>query len=340
MASLYEQLMASKGAPKADAAPNSTQLRKAPVSLRSAMRKYAMGGDVEGQGFEGESPLQGGNLSAGLAKAIQSGGPMGGNLMQILQQIAAQQAQQGTPQGMSPPPPERPSTNDFDRFKQDIAPPRPEDIPPRPRVPDLETPFIAPTTPQGPRTSYRQNDDGSLEEIGYDDQPISNYTPEQTAMDRATRGLDPSEYRYVWNGQGYDKVPTGGQTGGQINYRPDPEENVPPPPPEDPRETPRFYEPDPEPVYQPPEDPGFYQPPEEPSYYQPPVYDNPTPIGVAKSLERGGDLGKLLQDLASSGRTGGDLGALIAKALAGGGGGGSLEEQRKLMALLEMLKGR
>ena len=315
MASLYEQLMASKGAPKADAAPNSTQLRKAPVSLRSAMRKYAMGGDVEGQGFEGESPLQGGNLSAGLAKAIQSGGPMGGNLMQILQQIAAQQAQQGTPQGMSPPPPERPSTNDFDRFKQDIAPPRPEDIPPRPRVPDLETPFIAPTTPQGPRTSYRQNDDGSLEEIGYDDQPISSYTPEQTAMDRATRGLDPEVTRY-------------------------PEENVPPPLPEDPRETPRFYEPDPEPVYQPPEDPGFYQPPEEPSYYQPPVYDNPTPIGVAKSLERGGDLGKLLQDLASSGRTGGDLGALIAKALAGGGGGGSLEEQRKLMALLEMLKGR
>ena len=46
MASLYEQLMASKGAPQAAAAPNSTQLRKAPVSLRSAMRKYAEGGNV------------------------------------------------------------------------------------------------------------------------------------------------------------------------------------------------------------------------------------------------------------------------------------------------------
>ena len=46
MASLYEQLMAAKGAPKAAAAPNSSQLRKAPVSLRSAMRKYAEGGNV------------------------------------------------------------------------------------------------------------------------------------------------------------------------------------------------------------------------------------------------------------------------------------------------------
>jgi len=46
MASLYEQLMASKGAPKVAAASNSTQLRKAPMSLRSAMRKYAEGGNV------------------------------------------------------------------------------------------------------------------------------------------------------------------------------------------------------------------------------------------------------------------------------------------------------
>lgn len=46
MASLYEQLMAAKGAPKAASAPNSSQLRKAPVSLRSAMRKYAEGGNV------------------------------------------------------------------------------------------------------------------------------------------------------------------------------------------------------------------------------------------------------------------------------------------------------
>jgi hypothetical protein len=51
-----------------------------------------------------------------------------------------------------------------------------------------------------------------LTEIGYDGQPISGYTPEQTAMDRATRGLDPSEFQYVYNGEGYDKVRTGGIT--------------------------------------------------------------------------------------------------------------------------------
>lgn len=40
--------MASKGAPQAGSAPNSTQMRAAPMSLRSAMRKYAAGGDVQG----------------------------------------------------------------------------------------------------------------------------------------------------------------------------------------------------------------------------------------------------------------------------------------------------
>jgi hypothetical protein len=47
MASLYEQLMAAKGSPQADKAPNTTQMRSAPMNLRSAMRKYAMGGDVQ-----------------------------------------------------------------------------------------------------------------------------------------------------------------------------------------------------------------------------------------------------------------------------------------------------
>jgi len=65
----------------------------------------------------------------------------------------------------------------------------------------------------GPRTSYRINDDGSRTEIGYDGQPIANYTPEQLAMHNATTGVTPSEYRYVWNGQGYDKLPNGPQTG-------------------------------------------------------------------------------------------------------------------------------
>jgi len=44
---LYNRLMAEKGAPRAANNPNTTQLRSAPMNLRSAMNKYAMGGDVE-----------------------------------------------------------------------------------------------------------------------------------------------------------------------------------------------------------------------------------------------------------------------------------------------------
>jgi hypothetical protein len=219
----------------------------------------------------------------------------------------------------------------------------------------LDTPYIAPQQPQGPQTSYRMNDDGSRTEIGYDGQPIANYTPEQLAMHNATTGVTPPEYRYVWNGEGYDKLPNGPQ----IGYNPEPrypEENVPPPPTqEDPR-----YEPMPE-TYIEPEvnyttDPGFYQPPvdytptrpvdyynpsppmdytTDPGFYQPPVYDNPA-IEIAKGLQ-GGDIGKVLQDLASRGQTSQGISALIAKALASGGN--SLEGQRKLMELLGSIKG-
>jgi hypothetical protein len=48
MNSLYEQLMAAKGAPRVGAASNTTQMREAPMNLRSAMRKYAAGGGVQG----------------------------------------------------------------------------------------------------------------------------------------------------------------------------------------------------------------------------------------------------------------------------------------------------
>lgn len=46
MPSLYEQLMNSKGAPRASGAPNFTQLNEAPMNLRSAMQRYAEGGDI------------------------------------------------------------------------------------------------------------------------------------------------------------------------------------------------------------------------------------------------------------------------------------------------------
>ena len=46
MNSLYNKLMAEKGAPRAANNPNTSQLRSAPMNLRSAMNKYAQGGGV------------------------------------------------------------------------------------------------------------------------------------------------------------------------------------------------------------------------------------------------------------------------------------------------------
>jgi hypothetical protein len=422
MASLYEQLMAAKGAPKAAAAPNFTQLRKAPVSLRSAMRKYAAGGDVT-------------NTAPDYSRAYDAFGGAGGvndlrnqflgmgldenTIGSIFSKYYAPETSQPAPQTLTPPPPEEP------RY-QPPPPPEPRyEEPPRPIAPDRETPYrperldmpeIYPedyagprttgstqTQQVGPRTSYRQEADGTLTEIGYNGDPISGYTPEQLAMHNATTGVTPPEYRYVWNGEGYDKLPNGPQ----IGYNPEPE--MPRPDPqtryEDPRkeqeaeegrrkqeiedlrreqesiarqreaeeyyfrmrnaqsEEPRYEEPiAPQMPYYPdmpmpetyiepevnfPTDPGFYQPPVD--YYNPsPPMDftqdpgfapMPTPIGIAKSLERGGDIGKLVQDLASRGQTSDGLAALIAKILASGGGG-SLEKQRGLMELLGSIKGK
>ena len=133
------------------------------------------------------------------------------------------------PRYQPPPPPEEP------RYE-----PRYEE-PPRPIAPDRETPYrperpvmpeIYPQQPQGPQTSYRQNADGTLTEIGYDGQPISGYTQQQLDMHNATTGVTPPEYRYVWNGEGYDKLPNGPQ----IGYGPTPEmETKRPPPPEESR---------------------------------------------------------------------------------------------------------
>jgi hypothetical protein len=124
-----------------------------------------------------------------------------------------------------PPPPREPPREEPPRPPREEPPRPPKEEPPPPRPPiDVtpppryeEPPEIYPIDtavdqPVQPRSSYRQNADGTLTEIGYDGQPISSYTPEQTAMDRATRGLDPSEFQYVYNGEGYDKVRTGGIT--------------------------------------------------------------------------------------------------------------------------------
>lgn len=116
-------------------------------------------------------------------------------------------------------PPRPPREDPPPRPREEPPPPRPRDVTPTPPIPPRyeEPPEIYPIDtvvdqPVQPRTSYRQDADGNLTEIGYDGQPISSYTPEQTAMDRGTRGLDPSEFQYVYNGEGYDKVRTGGIT--------------------------------------------------------------------------------------------------------------------------------
>lgn len=399
MASLYEQLMASKGAPKAAAASNSTQLRKAPMSLRSAMRKYAEGGDVNSfSGEEGRSnqslsfpqlsdpdevrPLQGGNLGAGLAQAVQGiqGGRLQGNdftqaLMDIAKQAQAQNQQDiqqpRFPERVRPPEPRYPDT----------APPRPEEVrPPEPRYEEPRYPEMETKRPPEPRyeesrpqTSYRQEADGTMTEIGFDGMPVSGYTSEQMADYNKMRGIGEPEFRYVWNGQGYDKLPNGPQ----IGYGPGPTtapmpdygqttapypdtasmpmfpDTAPDPytarmpnydigydsgvaPTKDPREEPRYYEPDPEPIYEPMPEPQYYEPelPPEPQYYQPPeIYPQVGP-------QTGYNENPQRDPRSSPNQQSEGLSALIAKLLAGGGGGSSLEEQRKLMSLLEMLKGK
>jgi hypothetical protein len=129
-----------------------------------------------------------------------------------------------------PPPPEEPRYEEPPRPKNPDreTPYRPERpviyeeprLEPRPVMPEIypqdyagpRTTGTSQTQQVGPRTSYRQEADGTMTEIGYDGQPISGYTPEQLAMHNATTGVTPSEFQYVWNGQGYDKVRTGGIT--------------------------------------------------------------------------------------------------------------------------------
>jgi hypothetical protein len=215
------------------------------------------------------------------------------------------------------------------------------------------------------------NDDGSRTEIGYDGQPIANYTPEQLAMHNATTGVTPSEYRYVFNGEGYDKLPNGPQTGyGETPEMPRPEmETKRPPPPEEPRyEEPQRPDPmdfrreqeaedlrrEQESIARQREAEEYYfrmrnAQSEEPRYEEPvapqmPYYpEMPMPetyIEPEVSMTQP----ELPFDLSSyrNNQTQAESESLsrLKRLLSGGGGGGSLEEQRKIMALLEMLKGR
>jgi hypothetical protein len=328
----------------------------------------------------------------------------------IFSKYYAPEPQQGmSPQAMTPPeparyspettrplPPEeprRPDPNPEPRYEEPRPDQRPERPEIRPVMPEIypqdyagsRTTGSTQTQEIGPRTSYRINDDGSRTEIGYDGQPISGYTQQQLDMHNATTGVTPSEYRYVFNGEGYDKLPNGPQTGyGPTRDIAEPKFPERERPPERPPEEPRYEEPQrPDPMdfrreqeaeeerrreqesrdrqreaeeyyfrmrnaqYEEPVAPQMPYYPEMPmpeTYIEPEVNfpedpgfaPTPTPIGIAKSLQ-GGDIGKVLQDLASRGQTSQGLSALIAKALANGSG--SLEEQRRLMELLGSIRG-
>jgi len=232
MPNLYNKLMA-KDMPGAAPAPTSRQMVESPMGLRSAMKRYADGGDITVEppmaasaapdysraygalgGAEGVNALRNQLLGMGISEDI---------IGSAFSKYYAPEKQQ--PQTMTPPEPRRPPEPvrppppplEEPRYEESRPDPRPD---PRPEMPEIypqdysgsRTTGTSQTQQIGPRTSYRQEADGTLTEIGYDGQPISGYTPEQMAMHKDVTGVNPPKYEYVWNGEGYDKEPVSGIT--------------------------------------------------------------------------------------------------------------------------------
>ena len=224
MPNLYNKLMA-KDMPRAAAAPTSRQMVQAPMGLRSAMKRYADGGELSS--FSGEDGRS--NQSLSFPQLSDPDEVRRYEIAKIMQEMDTRRTPEPSrysteavrpppePVRYSPPPPEEP------RYQPEkLQPERPPERPDvRPVMPEIypqdyagpRTTGSTQTQQVGPRTSYRQEADGTLTEIGYDGQPIAGYTPEQLAMHNATTGVTPSEFRYVWNGEGYDKLPNGPQIG-------------------------------------------------------------------------------------------------------------------------------
>jgi len=230
MPNLYNKLMA-KDMPGAAPAPTSRQMVQAPMGLRSAMRRYADGGETSSSsGDDGRS-----NQSLSFPQLSDPEQTRRNELANLMREMQYMRPEMTRP---TPPPP--PETNPIpptpDRqynfrvgpTEETYAPPTPD----RAVMPEIyPQDYAGPrntgtsqTQQVGPRTSYRQEADGTMTEIGYDGQPVSGYTQQQWAMHNATTGVTPSEFQYVWNGEGYDKVLTGGQMGAgigaQIGYNP------------------------------------------------------------------------------------------------------------------------
>ena len=219
MPNLYNKLMA-KDMPGAAPAPTARQMVQAPMGLRSAMRRYADGGETSSSsGDDGRS-----NQSLSFPQLSDPEQTRRNELANLMREMQYMRPEMTRP---TPPPP--PETNPIpptpDRqynfrvgpTEETYAPPTPD----RAVMPEIyPQDYAGPrnigtsqTQQVGPRTSYRQEADGTMTEIGYDGQPIAGYTPAQLAMHNATTGVTPSEFQYVWNGEGYDKVPTGAQIG-------------------------------------------------------------------------------------------------------------------------------
>lgn len=219
----------AKDMPSAAPAPTARQMVQAPMGLRSAMKRYADGGDITVAppmvtsavpdysraygalgGAEGVNALRDQLLGMGISEDV---------IGSAFSKYYEPEPKQGmSPQTMTPPTPDEP------RYQPEK--PRPEPryeeprTDPRPVMPEIypqdyagpRTTGTSQTQQVGPRTSYRQEADGTMTEIGYDGQPISGYTPAQMAMHKDVTGANPPKYEYVWNGAGYDKEPVSGIT--------------------------------------------------------------------------------------------------------------------------------
>jgi hypothetical protein len=142
MNSLYNRLMAEKGAPRAANNPNTTQLRSAPMNLRSAMQKYAVGGGV------GSPPPSAGDINSFVQANI--GNPQA--IMQAAQQYGVSMDDLANATGYS-----SGQINDYfenagygtsrsQPIPPQIAGSGTFNVPPRPDIPD-ESMFVPPFVP-------------------------------------------------------------------------------------------------------------------------------------------------------------------------------------------------
>ena len=248
MASLYQQLMAAKGAPKADRNPNAMQVQSAPMNLRSAMRKYAEGGNVD--------PVMP-QYPSFERPPMQSGRPDGESYLI----------------GMPDPMPPR---NPYDQFKEEMSRPRPPEDTREIYKQISNTPFNPP--PSVPQTSYREMPDGSVVEIGYNGDPISGYNQEQLEIHNQVTGRTKPDYTYQYDGNTgrMIKVPVAAnpvyEQPYDYEYKP---QITPDPVPVAPAYDPGYeFRPMPYPET-PAYDPGYEF---QPMPYMPPVYEQPVPF--------------------------------------------------------------